>query len=195
MVAQVKDPKEEITKKLDLSSLPEKSNVHIHMGNTDVVQGVPKGDLSKQSLGAIVAGTGGAVVGYMGTKLGLNQHMAEFENQVDIATSKAITGRSGFGVALSETGGFGGAAGLAHGEVYRANYGKMARSGEYGKLPKFLYDTFRTEGVMVASLAGAAALGTVGAVMAYKAIAPEKKVPAPDWSDRVATDKDKPREI
>lgn len=184
--------KDDVKKPTQSITLPENSNVRIQVVNPGER---PKKDVSQRSVFALIGGTIGAVVGYAAAKLGLNSHLSEFENAVDIATRNQITGRGGLAAGFTEAGGFTGSnlgAGLSHGEVYRANYGELARSGKYGKLPKLMYDTFRTEGSSVIALGGAAVVGTIGAVMAYKS-APEKKDISPsalapnadkDWTEK-----------
>lgn len=178
---------------LDLSSLPDNSKVQIHVGNdADVVQGRPVKDYSKRSMSAMISGLVGAAAGYIGTKVYVNQKMFEFKTEVFGKTADRITGRGGIGAGLVESGAALGsgtlAAGLGSGEIFMANATELAKSGKYGEFPKFIYKTLGgPQGEAMIALAGAAAVGTVAATIAYNMVKPEKKEKTNgDWANKVA---------
>ncbi len=196
-------PEQEATKKdhtIHLNAVPEGSNVRIHVENGAVQNSSPKAEISKRSVIGMITGAIGAIVGYVSTKLYINQKMFDFDTEVLDTTKKNILGRSGLGASVAESGlGGGFAAGISTGEIHAANASKLAQSGKYGDFPKFIYKTLGgSEGRAAVALAGAAVVGTVAAVAAYSAVKPDKK-PEPqsdkDWADKVVVDKDQPRVI
>ena len=189
------------SQKIDLSTLPKDSNVHIHVGTEqpEFKGSRIEAEYSKRSLVSIITGAIGAVLGGFGTASYINDKMFDFKTEVLDKTKNNILGRSGIGAGLVEGGaalGGGGLAGaLGSGEIHASNAQTLAKSGKYGALPKFIYKLPGGETTLV--LAGAAAVGTVAAAVAYNVVGPDKKKPEEDknkdWADKVATDKDQPR--
>jgi len=206
MIATEKDTKDTI-QKLDLSSLPEKGNVVIHYNRDEpLVYDATKikGDIPKRPLYILISGAVGAVVGYVGTKIYVNQKMFAFETEVLGQTKSNILGRSGLATAVTEVGLSGGglAAGLASGQIHMSNASDLALSGKHGRLPKFIYSALDGPGgKSIIALGGALAVGAVAAAVAYSVTPPDAKKPESDatkgndWKDKVAADKDTPRVV
>ncbi|NBO18870.1 MAG: hypothetical protein EBV03_06535 [Proteobacteria bacterium] len=191
-------PKKDQPQLLDLSNLPENSRVRIHVDQMPAGAVEAKNvrrESSPRSIGAIVGGAIGAVIGYAGSFFAYNAKMSEFEADVAARTKGAITRSVGAG--LSEgMGGMG--VGMSAHQVEHGIYAELAKdTKKYGTFPKKMWDMFRTNGKSATTMAGAAVVGTVGAVVAYNMM-PEKKPEGQpeDWVSRVESgDKDKSRSV
>ena len=92
------------SQKIDLSTLPKDSNVHIHVGTEqpEFKGSRIEAEYSKRSLVSIITGAIGAVLGGFGTASYINDKMFDFKTEVLDKTKNNILGRSGIGAGLVE---------------------------------------------------------------------------------------------
>lgn len=205
-MADIENTVNDELKKLDLSSLPDKANVHIHMPKDEaVVMGRAKEPTPRRTLIGMITGAIGAAVGYVTSRIYVNQKMFDFDTEVLSQTKENILGRSGLGASIAESGAgssslAGIAGGFSSGEIHMSNATKLAQSEKYGKFPKFIYKTLGgPQGKSMVALAGAAAVGTVAAGAGYLMAGPDAPKAESDkdknWSNRVEGDKEQTRSL
>lgn len=172
-----------------LQRLQQSGNVHVHSGSKPVRQN----DLSTRTIGTMIAGAAGAVAGYAATNVFIDRKMSDFWTEVDATTKSDLLGRGGIGGAIADANAFTGgggnsfAAGLANQEIQLSNARTLAKSGKYGKIPKFIFDYSREGSAKnILATAGALAVGGVAAGVAYSALKSDKpKEPEGNWADKI----------
>lgn len=177
-----------------LRRLQQQGNVHVHSGSKPVRQN----DLSPRHLGAMIAGGLGAALGYGATSVFIDRKMSDFWTAVDAATKDDILGRGGIGAGLAESnafmGGSGWAGGLSSHEIKLAHARTMAKSGEFGDIPKFIFDFSRDGGAKgMLAMGGALAVGGAAALAAYSMIK-DKPEKMSSWSDKIENEPDPTRD-
>jgi len=126
-----------------------------------------------------ITGAIGAIAGYMGGHLYVNNKMFDFDAEVAKRTQDNIMGRRGIGAATAETSSLGGLGnlgsmgpGMASHEIRYNNAMAVAKEGNH-PFAKFIYTKLGGDKGLI-PLAIAAAVGTVAAGIAYVSIRPRK---------------------
>jgi hypothetical protein len=166
------------------------------LGNTAPVFEEEK--LSLRGIGTLIGGFIGAIAGFFGGSIYVDNKMFDFDAEVYKRTQDNILGRRGLGAAAAESSSTLGAnlgsmaPGMASHEIHMANTLTVAKEGNH-PFAKFIYKTLGGNRSAI-PLATAAVLGTATAVAACVAMHPKKEAKvdtaepgtqSTDWQTRV----------